>query len=79
VKPVAYWRTAWKRNSVRAHFLGFAVSFVGGVWAALPNAFVDRLPTWLIFVVPCVISVAGLLGAYTKQSSLDDTPNVDAR
>lgn len=72
MKPVSYWRTAWKRNSVRAHYVGFAVSFAGSVWATLPNAWVDRLPTWLVLAVPCVISIAGLYGAYTKQRSLND-------
>lgn len=76
---VSYWRTAWKRNSVRAHYLGFAVSFIGGVWAALPGALVDRLPMWLIFAVPCAISAFGLWGAYTAQPKLAETNDVDAK
>jgi hypothetical protein len=72
MRLVSYWRRAWKRNSVRAHYLGFAVSFIGGVWAALPGAFVDRLPTWLIFLVPCAVSLYGLYGSYVAQSNLPD-------
>lgn len=76
---VSYWRTAHKRNSVRALIVGAAVPFVGGIWSALPGAFVDRLPVWLIFMVPCAISALGLLGAYTAQPSLEEKPNVDAK
>jgi hypothetical protein len=72
LKPVSYWRTAHKRNSVRALLVGTLISFVGGVWAALPGAWVDRLPVWIVFGVPCLISAAGLLGAYTSQGSLRD-------
>ncbi len=75
---VSYWRSAHRRNSVRALILGTAVPFIGGVWAALPGAFVDRLPIWLIFAVPCVISAVGLVGAYTSQPSLEKT-NVDTK
>lgn len=69
---VSYWRRAWKRNSVRAHYIGFAVSFIGGVWAALPGAWVDRLPAWLLFAVPCAISALGLVGSYVAQPNLPD-------
>lgn len=72
MKPVSYWRTAHRRNSVRALILGAIVSFAGGIWAALPGAIVDRLPIWIVFGVPCVISTLGLLGAYTSQRSLRD-------
>lgn len=75
---VSYWRTAHKRNSVRALIVGVAVPFVGGIWAALPNAFVDRLPMWLIFAVPCAISAFGLWGAYTAQPKLAEKKDVDA-
>jgi hypothetical protein len=78
VKLVHYWRTAHQRNSVRALGISVLVSFGGGIWSALPNAFVDRLPLWLIFAVPCAISALGLLGAYTKQASLEGN-NVDAK
>lgn len=69
---VSYWRSAHKRNSVRAHIIGFVVTFGGGVWAALPGAWVDRLPAWLLFAVPCGISALGLIGSYTSQSNLPE-------
>ncbi|WP_176079309.1 hypothetical protein [Paraburkholderia tropica] len=72
MKPVSYWRKAHRRNSVRALMLSTAVSFVGGVWSALPGAWVDRLPTWVALSVPCVISAVGLALAYLHQPSLED-------
>ncbi|WP_213763513.1 hypothetical protein [Caballeronia sp. dw_19] len=74
---VSYWRTAHKRNSVRALIVGVAVPFAGAVWSYLPGAFVNRLPVGVIFGVPCVISALGLLGAYTKQPTIEEN-NVDA-
>lgn len=72
MKPVSYWRKAHRRNSVRALMFSTAVSFVGGVWAALPGAWVDRLPTWLVLLVSFSISAAGLVLAYLHQPSLED-------
>lgn len=72
MKRVPYWRTAHKRNSVRALLFGVVVSFVGGIWAALPGAYVDRLPTWVIFLASGLISAAGVAGAYISQGGIDD-------
>lgn len=72
MKPVSYWRTAHKRNSVRALIVGTAVPLLGGLWSALPGALVDRLPLWLVLLVSAAISAAGLFGAYTSQRSLRD-------
>lgn len=72
MKPVSYWRKAHRRNSVRALIASPAVSFVGGVWSALPEAWIDRLPTWLVLSVPFAISAVGLVLAYLHQPSLED-------
>lgn len=72
MKPVRYWRTAHKRNSVRALIVGAVVSAAGAAWASLPNALVDQLPMWVAWSVPAAIFVFGLWGAYTHQSSLED-------
>jgi hypothetical protein len=78
MKLVSYWRTAHKRNSVRALLVGVGVPIIGGIWSALPGAFVDRLPIWLVFLVSGGISLIGLWGAYRKQSSLEES-NVDSK
>jgi hypothetical protein len=72
LKLVTYWRTAHRRNSVRALIVGTLVPFVAGIWASMPGTFVDRLPTWLVFLVSGAISAAGLFGAYTKQRGLNN-------
>lgn len=72
VKPVSYWRTAHKRNSVRALIAGTLVSALGAAWAALPNALVDRLPLWVTLAVPTLIFSFGLWSAYTHQTSLEE-------
>lgn len=72
MKRVSYWRTAHKRNSVRALIAGTVVSALGAAWAALPNALVDRLPQWVAWSVPAIIFAFGLWSAYTHQSALDE-------
>ncbi|NPT39673.1 hypothetical protein [Paraburkholderia xenovorans] len=72
MKPVSYWRSAHRRNSVRALMASTAVSFVGGVWSALPEAWIDRLPVWIVLSVPFAISAVGLVLAYLHQSSLEE-------
>ena len=76
---VSYWKEAHKRNSVRALIVGVLVPVVGGIWSALPGAFVDRLPVWVVFAVSGAISALGLWGAYTKQSSLEEKPDAAAQ
>lgn len=71
MKPVSYWRTAHKRNSVRALILGAVVPFAAGIWSSVPGSLLERLPLWLVLGISAVISAAGLLGAYTKQGGLD--------
>jgi hypothetical protein len=71
LKPVSYWRTAHKRNSVRALILGAVVPFAAGIWSSVPGSLLERLPLWLVLGISAVISAAGLLGAYTKQGGLD--------
>lgn len=72
MKLVSYWRKAHRRNSVRALILSTAVSFVGGIWSALPQALIDGLPTWVVLSVPCAISAIGLVLAYVSQPSLEE-------
>jgi hypothetical protein len=72
VKRVSYWRTAHKRNSVRALIVGTIVSALGAAWTTLPNALVDRLPLWVAWSVPAIIFAFGLWSAYTHQSALDE-------
>ncbi|WP_430230463.1 hypothetical protein [Paraburkholderia tropica] len=57
---------------MRALIASTVVSFVGAVWAALPGALVDRLPTWVVLSVPLMLGVLGLFGAYTSQPGLDE-------
>lgn len=52
--------------------LGTVVSATGGAWAAMPGAWVDQLPTWVVLSVPAIIFALGLVGAYTQQSGLED-------
>jgi hypothetical protein len=68
---VPHWRTAHRRNSIRALILGAVVPFAAGIWSSIPGSLLDRLPLWLVFGISAVISAAGLLGAYTKQGGLD--------
>lgn len=70
IKPIPYWRTAHKRNSVRALIVGAVVPFVAGIWSSVPGSLVDRLPLWLVLGISAAISCAGLFGAYTSQRSL---------
>lgn len=72
MRPVSYWRTAHKRNSVRALIAGTVVPVVAGIWSALPGALIDRLPVWVVLLISGAIAAAGLLGAYVKQGGLDD-------
>lgn len=60
-------RGARRRRSVRAHLAGFAVAFAGGVWSALPNAWIDTMPRWLVFVVPCALSLYGVIAASREE------------
>ncbi|MGQ7937364.1 DUF7940 domain-containing protein [Paraburkholderia sp. D1E] len=71
MKPVSYWRKAHKRNSVKALIAGSVVQAIGGAWAAVPGAYLDRLPMWVPFAVSGVIFAFGLWSAYTHQSSLE--------
>jgi hypothetical protein len=77
MKLVSYWRTATKRNSVRVMIIHFVLALIAGTWSALPGAFVDRFPHWAVWAVSAFLAALGLLGAYTKQSSLEE-PHVDA-
>ncbi|MFM0638089.1 hypothetical protein PQQ63_15410 [Paraburkholderia metrosideri] len=70
MKPVSYWRTAHKRNSVRALIVGTVVPFMAGIWSAIPGSLMDRLPLWLVLGISAAIGGAGLVGAYTSQRSL---------
>ncbi|MFM0405241.1 DUF7940 domain-containing protein [Paraburkholderia dipogonis] len=72
MKRVSYWRTAHKRNSVRALIVGTATPLITGVWSALPGAFVDRLPLWLVLLISAGISAIGLAGAYIAQPALQE-------
>jgi hypothetical protein len=67
---VSYWRTAHKRNSVRALIVGTIAPLLTAIWSALPGAFVDRLPLWLVLLISAGIAAIGLVGAYTSQPSL---------
>lgn len=70
MKAVSYWRTAHRRNSVRALIAGTVVPLIAGIWSALPGALVDRMPLWLVLLISAGISAAGLAGAYMSQPSL---------
>ncbi|WP_167627126.1 DUF7940 domain-containing protein [Paraburkholderia caballeronis] len=48
-----------------------ALSAAGGAWSALPDAWIDRLPLWVVLAVPCVISLLGIVGAYLRQPEFD--------
>ena len=72
MKRVSYWRTAHKRNSVRALIVGTVVPFVAGIWSAAPGSLIDRLPLWLVFSISAAISAAGLVGAYTSQRGMSN-------
>ncbi|PRZ51232.1 hypothetical protein BX589_12073 [Paraburkholderia fungorum] len=72
MKPVPYWRTAHKRNSVRALIVGTVVPFAAGIWSSIPGSYVERLPLWLVLGISAAISGLGLIGAYTNQRSLRD-------
>lgn len=72
MKPVSYWRAATKRNSVRAMIVHFGVALIVGTWSALPGAFVSRFPVWAVWAISAVFAALGLIGAYTKQRSLND-------
>lgn len=72
---VSYWRTAHKRNSVRALIAGIVAPIVTAIWSALPNSFVDRLPLWLVLLISAGIAAVGLAGAYTSQPALRDNDN----
>ncbi|MFM0151455.1 DUF7940 domain-containing protein [Paraburkholderia sediminicola] len=72
VRPVSYWRTAHKRNSVRALIVGTVLPFVAGIWSAIPGSLMDRLPLWLVLGISAAIAAAGLVGAYTSQGGLRD-------
>jgi len=78
IKPVSYWRTATRRNSVRAMIAHFVVALVVGTWAALPGSYVDRFPTWVVWSISAFFAALGLLGAYTKQPGIEES-NVDAK
>lgn len=69
---VPYWRTAHRRNSVRALIVGTLVPFAAGIWSSVPGSLIDRLPLWIVLGVSATISAAGLFGAYTSQRSLRD-------
>jgi|AraplaCL_Col_mMS_1032034.scaffolds.fasta_scaffold18165_3 hypothetical protein len=69
---VSYWRTAHKRNSVRALIIGTVTPLITGIWSALPGAFVDRLPLWLVLTISAGISAIGLAGAYIAQPALQE-------
>jgi len=71
MRLVSYWRRAHKRNSVRFLILGTVLQVAGGAWSALPESYVRTLPVWVIFTVSGIVSAAGLIGAYTKQTSLE--------
>lgn len=68
---VPYWRTAHRRNSVRALLVGTVAPIVTAVWSALPDSIVSQLPMWVVLIISAAVSAVGLLGAYTKQGGLD--------
>lgn len=68
---VPYWRTAHRRNSVRALLFGTVAPILTAVWSALPDSIVRQLPMWVVLIISAAVSAAGLLGAYTKQGGLD--------
>ncbi|MFM0226175.1 DUF7940 domain-containing protein [Paraburkholderia dipogonis] len=72
MRLVSYWRRAHKRNSVRALIVGTVAPLITGIWSALPGAFVDRLPLWVVLLISAGISAIGLAGAYTSQPSLQE-------
>ncbi|TDY26311.1 hypothetical protein B0G81_6821 [Paraburkholderia sp. BL6665CI2N2] len=71
IRPVSYWRTAHKRNSVRALIVGIVAPLLTAIWSTLPESMVSRLPLWAALLVSAAIAALGLIGAYTKQGGLD--------
>ncbi|MFM0552344.1 hypothetical protein P0D69_15425 [Paraburkholderia sediminicola] len=72
MRLVSYWRRAHKRNSVRALIVGTVTPLITAIWSALPGAFVDRLPLWLVLLISAGIAAMGLAGAYISQPSLQE-------
>jgi hypothetical protein len=56
-----------RHHSVYALIIGAIVQALGGAWASVPGALIDRLPRWAPFAVSGCIFVYGLWGAYTQR------------